>query len=89
MVVNRLAFSADLRAREPSSLGRLAEGVSAAIQFTGSPSNALIFFLLVPSWLVSSVTFYSAGPDVDHADLRQQRSRLNLDCQRGPRHPLR
>ena len=36
----------------------------------GSPSNALIFSLLVPSWLVSSVTSYSAGPGVDHADSR-------------------
>ena len=55
-----------------------------------SPSNALIFFLLLPLWLVSSsVTSYSAGPDVDHVDLRQQRSRLRLGYQRGPRHPLR
>lgn len=55
----------------------------------GRPSNALIFFLLVPSWLVSSVISYCAGPDVDHADSRQQRSRLNLDYQRGLQHPLR
>jgi hypothetical protein len=61
-------------------------------------SNALIVFVplwLVSSWLVSSylplrlVCSYSAGPDVDHADSRQQRSRLRPDYQRGPRHPLR
>ena len=54
-----------------------------------APPNALSFFVLVPSWLVSLVTSYSVGPDVDHADSRQQRSRLSLDYQRGPRHPLR
>src|SRR6476661_4241987 len=57
----------------------------------GSPSNTPIFLLLLPLWLASSwlVNSYSAGPDVDHADSRQQRSRLKLDYQRGPRHPLR
>jgi hypothetical protein len=30
---------------------------------------------------------YSAGPDVDHADSRQQRSRLRLGRQQRPRPP--
>jgi hypothetical protein len=33
--------------------------------------------------------FICADPHVDYAGSRQQRSRLRLDYQRAPRHPLR